>query len=196
MERQQVLKYINGKDPPSGTYWTGAGTYASGALKDTATERAMRMHAVQGIKTLDEAEKLLGRSGTLGQLAGDTYALPGGIKVGGFGEAGRGFRAAESAVLQLNFALSGKSVSNAEREEFQRLYRPTALDSTETQKWKIQQAREFFQTVVDARKRGMDDDKIAELYRAKLAEGSAGPASEAPKVDPRKQRLMDKYGLE
>ena len=199
MERQQALTHINGGKPPSGTYWTGPGTYASGAMKDTATERATRMHAAQGIQTLDQAEKLLNNNGTWSQIAGDTYNIPGVGKVGGFGEAGRGFRAAESAVLQLNFALSGKSVSNAEREEFQRIYRPTAFDSAKTQQWKISEARKFFHTVLDARRKGMDDDRIAELYRAKIADAAAGISeggSSGPKVDPVKQRLMNKYGLE
>ena len=173
MERRQALEQVYGK-PPSGKRWNEAGGLEDLSVKDTATERAGRMHAAQGIQTLDEAEKILGKT-YWSQYTGDTYKIPGtGVAVGGFGEAGRGFRAAESAVLQLNFALSGKSVSNAEREEFQRLYRPSAMDSVETQKWKLNEARKFFKTVLDARKKGMDDDRIAELYRQQIAEGTAG----------------------
>ena len=181
MERRQALEYINGGKAPSGKAWIGPGAATDTTVKDTATERAGRMHAEQGIKTLEEAERILGKTGTMSQLAGDTYKIPGtDMKLGGYGEAGRGFRAAESAVLQLNFALSGKSVSNAEREEFQRLYRPTALDSEATQKWKIGEAKKFFQTVLTARKKGMDDDRIAELYRKQLADVSGGPPAEEP----------------
>lgn len=189
MERRQALEYINGGKAPSGKAWIGPGAATDTTVKDTATERAGRMHAEQGIKTLEEAERILGKTGTMSQLAGDTYKIPGtDMKLGGYGEAGRGFRAAESAVLQLNFALSGKSVSNAEREEFQRLYRPTALDSEATQKWKIGEAKKFFQTVLTARKKGMDDDRIAELYRKQLADVSGGPPAEEP-AQPRKPDL-------
>lgn len=175
---QQMWSMIQGK-APTGYSYNEKGGLEDLKNKNTATERASRMHAESGIKTLRTAEDILGKSGVIAQMAGDSYAIPGtGVKVGGFGEAGRGFRAAESAVLQLNFALSGKSVSNAEREHFMRIYMPSAYETRDTQQFKIKQVREFFQTVLDARKRGMDDDKIAELYRQKLAEGTVGPEPE------------------
>jgi hypothetical protein len=199
LQRRRALEAAFGK-PPTGKAWNDQGGLVDLSVKDTATERAMRMHAASGQQAIIEAEKLLNDKGVLSQLAGDTYSVPGtGMKVGGFGEAGRGFRAAESAVLQLNFALSGKSVSNAERQEFQRLYMPSALDSRETQKWKIGQIKQFFQTVLDARKKGMDDDRVAELYRQAIAEAAKG-APEQPaqprQVDPKVKQLYNKYWLE
>lgn len=195
-QTQQMWTQVHGK-APAGYAYNDKGGLEDLKNKTTATERASRMHAESGMKTLDSAIALLGKSGTLEQLAGDTYQVPGtSMKVGGFGEAGRGFRSAESAVLQLNFALSGKSVSNAEREHFMRIYMPTSFDSKETQAFKLGKIKEFFSTVLEARKRGMDDDKLAELYRQKLSEGIVGPEQTEKKVDPVKQRLYNKYGLE
>lgn len=143
---------------------------------DTAGERNSQVIANVGIKNLDDAERILNKSNIFERMLGDRWSIPGtssarnpeGTQIGGYGEAGRGFRAARMAILELNFALSGKSVSNAERQEFMNLYMPSATDSADSRKFKINKMREYFAAVIDARKRGMKDDQIGELYRSFL----------------------------
>jgi hypothetical protein len=179
---QDFWTYQNGVKAPSGMAFTADGKLISLARKESITDRQAIALAEQGLQALGIAERTLtggrgkdgkpiGGSTYLSQYTGDTYTLPGGIKVGGFGEAGRGFKAAEMAILDLNFAISGKSVTNAEREHFQRLYLPTAGESLETQQWKLDRARAYFKSALAARKAGASDEELAGLFRKSLVDG-------------------------
>ena len=197
---------------PSGKAWSADGRLTDLSTRESVTDRQSIAIAQEGLKALDYAEAALtGKDGkpattsAIGQAFGDEYHLPGGMKVGGFGEAGRAFKSAKAAVLDLNFAISGKSVSNAEREAFLGIYMPTAYDSLETQKWKMSRVRSFFNTALAARKSGASDDEIAGLYRSAISQGERGPeqqkqggsqAPAAPKANPAADKYINKYGLE
>ena len=164
------------------------------------------------MRNLEEAEEILKRSGSVRQMIGDNWSIPGtataqnprGRQIGGIGEAGQAFKAAEMALLDLNFALSGKSVSNAEREAFVRLYMPSSWDSAERQTFKFRKMREFFQEVLRARDNNATDDDIAKMYRDRLRDGSqlrpapAQPERQFAPAVPTKpgDDLKKRYGLE
>lgn len=186
---QEIYSWAFGK-PGSGKAYDNNGKLISLERKESVTDRQSITLAQQGLENLDMAERTLtggrdekgnvkGGTTYLSQYAGDTYNLPVVGKVGGFGEAGRGFAAAEMAILDLNFAISGKSVSNNERQEFLRLYRPSAGDSLATQQWKIERARAFFKNALAARKAGASDDEIAGLYNKAILEGQKTDAGGA-----------------
>lgn len=188
---QDAFSYLYGK-PPAGKAYDSNGKLIPLERKESVTDRQSIVLAQQGLENLDFAEKVLtggqdangnvkGGTTYLSQYTGDRYKLPGGVEVGGFGEAGRGFDAARMAVLDLNFAISGKSVSNAEREVFLKLYMPSAGDSLKTQQWKINRARAFFKNALAARKAGASDEEIDGLYRSAILEGQKGmPAGAQP----------------
>lgn len=179
--QQTVLRWMYG-DPPKNHRWRPDGTAEPIPGYGTQGERQAQTTATQGLAMLEEAEKLLGNTGTLEHLAGDRwFTRPDGTGgFGGFGEAGRGYRAARGAITNLVFALSGKQVSNAERQNFMDIYSPMSTDSRETQQWKLQQVRNFFQAVVNARRNGADDDAVGEMFRRAAAERQNGPAERAP----------------
>lgn len=148
----------------------GQPTQRSIAERDTAGERQADVIAKVGIKNLDDAERILNDSSWWQRIAGDRWKVGSGT-IGGFGETGRGFDAAKMAILDLNFALSGKSVSNAEREAFLSLYAPTAMDGADARKFKMAKVRQYFQTVIEARKRGATDEQVGDMYRGFLQDG-------------------------
>lgn len=152
--------------------------------KDTAAERNSEIIAKTGLKNLDDAEKLLNDASLFGRIAGDRWTIPGTkTQVGGFGDAGRGFKAAEMALTELNFALSGKSVSNAEREAFARLYMPSSADSKEMRDFKLGKVRQYFNTVLAARKKGASDEQIGEMYRGFLQPETAPAPQQRGGID-------------
>ena len=162
---------------------------------DTAGERNSQVIARTGLKNLDDAERLLSNATWWQRIAGDIWTVPGttsarnprGFQLGGYGKAGEGFKGAEMALLDLNFALSGKSVSNAEREAFMNLYMPTSLDGPDRRAFKFRKMREYFTTVMDARKRGLSDEQVGEIYRGFLRDLD-GPRQEPPRQPTTPQR--------
>lgn len=174
--QQTVLERMYGSAPRNHR-WRADGTTEPIPGYGTQGERQAQTTATQGLSMLTEAEKILGETGTLEALAGDRwFRRPDGTGgIGGFGAAGRGYLAARGAITNLVFALSGKQVSNAERQTFMDIYSPTSLDSKETQTWKLKRVRAFFEAVQAARLNGADDDAIAEMMRRATAEGEAGP---------------------
>lgn len=152
------------------------------AEADTAGERSAQVIAKNGLANIKKAEADLKELNGFYQVFGDRWTIPGtssarapdGVAIGGLGDAGRAFKAAEMAILELNFALSGKSVSNAEREAFKRLYMPTSLDSVKTQKFKFNAVQNFFEAVLQARKANVGDEQIGEMYRRFLQDGERG----------------------
>lgn len=137
----------------------------------TQGERQGEVIARQGLKMLLRGETALKNAGPLDQIAGDQWRIPfTDISVGGWGETGEGFQSIKAAILDLNFALSGKSVSNAERKAFLDLYMPTSLDSRRRQAFKIGQIRSYFEEVMRMRHGGANDDDVAEFYRSKINE--------------------------
>ncbi len=178
--RQRVLQGVYGKiEPKTGKRWTPGGALEDipGAGKDTQNERQSRITARTGKDAADKAlayfEKNQGLGGTLKQMFGDEWEVPmghqlfkGGLKVGGFGDAGEAMKSSRQAVLELNFALSGKSVSNAELEEFLRLYMPSSMDSFKRQKWKLTQIKSYFDRVLSSK----SDDEHGEIVRKAIRE--------------------------
>jgi hypothetical protein len=135
---------------------------------NTVGERNQEVIAKQGLERLDEGEKTLGKKGTFKQFFGDLEGHPG---VSGYGEAGQGFRNVKAAIIDLNFALSGKSVSNKEREEFLHLYMPRWYDSESTQKQKMRMVRSYFKEVIKMRNSGATDEDLKARHDRALMEG-------------------------
>jgi hypothetical protein len=168
---QKTLIGKNSKLNPNGTLQAMPGG-------NTVSERNQAVIAQQGLERLDEGEKMLASKGTIKQFFGD---LSGSKFASGYGEAGQGFRNVKAAIIDLNFALSGKSVSNAERKEFLDLYMPHWSDSTATQQQKMRMVRGYFKQVLKMRNSGASDDEIKQLHDQML---SKDPEREAQSDSP------------
>jgi hypothetical protein len=99
-------------------------------------------------------------------------------------------------IIDLVFALSGKQVSNREREEFLSLYQPQAYDTQTQQLWKIQRARRYFENVINMREQGASDDDIAAATRNAIQDGMKGPGNSAePKSQGRVPPSIDGWSI-
>lgn len=181
-----------------------------GATKLTAGERSSAAIAKMGIDALDYAQPILigetdGKgnrkkdgagpsSGMIERFVLGPTKLPIVGEVGGFGETGRGFKAMEGAVQDLNFYLSGKSVSNTERQAFMRIYMPQTTDSEATLAWKGDRLRRYFQIVGEVRDGTQDSSrKVREATLEFIREGNKGPPkAEAP--EKKRRRLNPETG--
>ncbi len=187
-KQQRVLQNTYGKlDAKTGKRWTPSGGQVDipGANRDTQNERQSRIIAKAGLNNIDAAEKYLSENGGIvggiKQIAGDEWRIPRtAMSVGGLGEAGRAFKAARMGIIDLNFALSGKSVSNAERTEFLNLYLPHATDSRTTPLWKLGRAKQYFNVVLQGRNEGKSEEEIADIYRRAINDGAKGPGDNPP----------------
>jgi hypothetical protein len=171
--RDRAAAELHGVDPKD-MVKRGQRVTPSGAIEmrpgaGTATERQAEVIATTGLQALKKGEDILKKADTWDQFWGDE-----GKYVGGIGEAGRGFRSMRQAILDLNFALSGKSVSNKEREEFLKLYMPVWNESRKSQKAKIDSIRNYFDNVIKMRKGGATDEDIAASYRRAIESGPGG----------------------
>jgi hypothetical protein len=174
--KDRYLADLYGAEPKSlinkGVRLTPSGDFAPRLGSNTAGERTTEVIARTGLQRLDEGEKMLTGKGTFKQFFGDTEpGLTGKNGLTGIGEAGEGFRNVKAAILDLNFALSGKSVSNKEREEFLNLYMPRWNDSAATQKQKMRMVREYFQQVLKMRNSGATDEQVKERFDQALRDG-------------------------
>lgn len=73
----------------------------------------------------------------------------------------------KGAATQIAFILSGKSVSNAERAEFMERYAPTPTDSNYAINHKVGRMKMFYQTLIEAKRAGMDEQKAWNFATAK-----------------------------
>lgn len=214
---QDHWTYLNGGKPAGvGKAYGADGRIVELGSKDTATDRQARVIATHGLANLEKAtEALVGvigdpskgiadvppKVGALGQLAGDSWRVPWvGTELGSWGEGGRAFRNAKMTVTDLNFALSGKGVSNSEREAFIDLYMPKSTDSRETQAQKLGAIKQFFSSVMAARNTGATDEQIGEIYRGAMIRGNPGERGalqQQPVASPGVKKYGNKYqGLE
>lgn len=167
-----------------------------GATKLTAGERSSSAIAKMGIEALDYAQPILvgetdgtGKrkeggagptSGMISRFLASPTSYNGKEIIGGFGETGRAFKAMEGAVQDLNFYLSGKSVSNSERETFKRIYMPQSTDSDDTLAWKNDRLRRYFKIVGEVRDGTQDNSRlIRDTTLEFIREGNKG----APKAE-------------
>jgi hypothetical protein len=198
-KQQRVLQNAYGKlDAKTGKRWslTGAQEDIPGANKDTQTERQSRIIAKTGQAQLDNAinyfESNGGIVGTVKQIAGDQWSVPvpgvGSVNMGGFGDAGQAFKSARMGIIDLAFALSGKSVSNAERKEFLDLYLPSSLDSTKRQVWKLNQAKRYFDNVRNAK----DDEERRAITQEAIRNGQVGDDAENGSKNPARLPAPDR----
>lgn len=220
-ENQNIFGALYGK-PPTGKAYTADGKLVDLGKRESVQDRNAVALVEQGLWALDRAKKGLDAAGTFALYAGDTWRIPGTkVEVGGLGEAGDAFLAAKDAVTALNFAMSGKSVSNAEREHFISLFMPTANDSKRRRDFKFDMIKNYFVAAMKARAVGADDEQMAAIYRKNLLEGSnalrehdtqdkKGRAGSSPAQDSRPRdnmppmrpaggiadQLRRKYGLE
>jgi hypothetical protein len=141
----------------------------------TQSERNARTVARFGLQQIETAMKGLDDANQLQEMGGDTWTVPGvGWKVGGFGSAGQAFRAAEGAIMDLTFALSGKQSSKAEQERFIKLYMPSSMDSAATQKQKLNTVKKYFTESLRILEGGGSDDDLNAVFQNALREGERG----------------------
>lgn len=152
-----------------GVRMTPGGDFEPRLGSSTVTERQGEVIARAALQRLEQGAMVLKKHGTLDHFFGDTRGEdPDYQWRSGYGETGRGYRSLQASIMDLNFALSGKSVTDKERRTFLSLYMPRWNESTTTQQHKLQMVRDYFAQVLRMRNAGATDDQIAETYRDRL----------------------------
>lgn len=181
--REERINEMYGAEPKTligkGVRMTPSGDFSPRKGASTVSERQGEVIARNALDLLNQGEETLKKHGTLDHFFGDpesTSNIPGAKMIpGGFGETGQGYRKVKAAIIDLNFALSGKSVSNKEREAFLDLYMPRYNDSAATQKQKMGMVRNYFTKVMDMRNAGASDDEVAAVLRNTLNDNPNKP---------------------
>lgn len=147
-QEQQLWTSAFGSPPRAGYYYGPRGeelAKSDRVYKGDAENAGLMKHNMQ---VIDEASKvLLNTSLPVQAIAGHL----------GYGETARALSDLEGAATQIAFTLSGKSVSNAERQEFMNRYAPKPTDSNYTINHKVGRMNQFYQALIDAKKSGFDD---------------------------------------
>lgn len=147
-QEQQLWTSAFGSPPRAGYYYGPRGeelAKSDRVYKGDAENAGLMKHNMQ---IIDEASKvLLNTSLPVQAIAGHL----------GYGETARALSDLEGAATQIAFTLSGKSVSNAERQEFMNRYAPKPTDSNYTINHKVGRMKQFYQALMDAKKSGADD---------------------------------------
>lgn len=196
LRRQKMLERSLGR-PPSGQQWVpdpsspmGFRAVQAADPKQTAVERQSGKTAEAAEMSLAEAEKLYQTTRFMG-----VKMLAGKATSGWIGEDGEKFRIlTERAITDINFFLSGKSVSNAERAAFMQMYAPKPTDSPGIIAWKLKGMREFLNTV-----RGERDQDIPAVLRdftSRSPQKTPQPAPPAAATPAQDADLRKRYGLE
>lgn len=84
------------------------------------------------------------------------------------------YKAAEHAIMNLSYALSGKTVGQAEQKRILDMYMPTVMDSPEMKAFKINSAYTLFKNLQAARSRGASDSQLSDMFESALTRSSSG----------------------
>jgi len=147
-QEQQLWTSAFGSPPRAGYYYGPRGeelAKSDRVYKGDAENAGLMKHNMQ---VIDEASKILLNTSLPVQAVAGTI---------GYGETARALSDLEGAATQIAFTLSGKSVSNAERQEFMNRYAPKPMDSNYTINHKVGRMKQFYQALIDAKKSGVDD---------------------------------------
>jgi len=147
-QEQQLWTSAYGKPARAGYYYGPRGeelAMSDRVYKGDAETAGLMKHNMQ---IIDEASKVLLNTSLPVQAVAGTI---------GYGETARALSDLEGAATQIAFTLSGKSVSNAERQEFMNRYAPKPMDSNYTINHKVGRMKQFYQALIDAKKSGVDD---------------------------------------
>lgn len=173
---QQFWTSAYGKPPRAGYYYGPNGQELAMADKVYKGDREQQALMDMNMRVIDEASKKLKES---------TWAYRAATGYANYGENARAFSDLEGAATNLAFALSGKSVSNAERSEFMNRYAPKPGDSEATIDHKVGRLKLFFNTMRSAMASGVNERDAWLKANTALVQ-----------TDPAQQRLKNKYGLE
>jgi hypothetical protein len=119
------------------------------------------------------------------------------------------YKNAEHAALTLSYALSGKQVGQREQAMIREFFVPAPTDSDEMAAFKLNASHTLFQTLLDAKRKGIGDAKRSDLFDSALVstarrmrELQGGDTYQrkdqdrAPARSGKTKALYDKYGLE
>jgi len=78
------------------------------------------------------------------------------------------YMAADHAALQLSYALSGKQIGQQEQGRILNYFSPKPTDPNEIAAFKMNAARELFQRLLEAKRRGVTDEARAKMFDSEL----------------------------
>ena len=88
-------------------------------------------------------------------------------------EIAQAYKSTEHAIMNLSYALSGKSIGQAEQKRILDMYMPNISDRPEMKAFKINSAHSLFNNLAAARKRGASDDQLAGMFESAISRASA-----------------------
>jgi hypothetical protein len=170
---QQFWTSAYGKPPRAGYYYGPNGQELAMADKVYKGDREQQALMDMNMKVIDEAHK---------SLLDQRFGYPGRALSGftNYGENARAFSDLEGAATNLAFALSGKSVSNAERSEFMNRYAPKPGDSEATINHKVGRLKLFFNTMRSAMASGVNERDAWLKANTAMMQPQGAPAQSKP----------------
>lgn len=176
-----------GKPARAGYYYGPNGQELAMADKVYKGDREQQALINMNLRVIDEAAAKLKES---------PWAYRAATGYANYGENARAFSDLEGAATNLAFALSGKSVSNAERSEFMNRYAPKPGDSEDTINHKVGRLKLFFNTMKEAQATGMSERDAWMKANTAILQPNGQPQAAQPNANPRLDALKNRYGLE
>ncbi len=206
MRMQQAWTQVHGRPPRAGKMYDKNGYEVDiGPLSASADTIERKDRAIEAAKKdIAEAEKTLksgwapgikrvvapalGDMGTAGRLANNVLGLE---------DEKAAFDKTKMAVMQTVYALSGKTTTNTELNHFLDNFMPRGGESADMLEGKYKRLNKFLTTLQGKVKKGMVYDQaeaeaMSETVNAEFGKLQGRPAP----VNPKAERLKNKYGLE
>lgn len=118
------------------------------------------------VGSTDEQGLLTGRGGSsmvgrgIAQLPGGTWANP---------ETAEAFAAAQHAIMQLTYGLSGRAIGQSEQRRLIEIFTPHWNDTQEMIAFRLNEAYVLYQSMLRARTSGAPERQLGELFQSELA---------------------------
>lgn len=181
MEDHQNITSVTGQKPKVGHIWArnADGTIYQKKMMELEDKSINPQVIDQSIRNLKDSFKVIvGGVDERGNLKSDgPWMLTQGLAKATGGrvspEVSQAYKSTEHAIMNLSYALSGKTVGQAEQKRILDMYLPTVTDSPEMKAYKINAAHELFTNLASARKRGASDDQLSAMFESALAKASA-----------------------
>lgn len=182
MEDHQAIMAHTGQKPKVGHIWArnADGTVYQKKMMELEDKAINPQVIDQSIRNLKDSFKVLvGGVNDAGELKNDgPWMATQGLSQATGGrvspEIAQAYKSTEHAIMNLSYALSGKTVGQAEQKRILGMYLPSITDSPEMKAYKINAAHELFNNLAAARKRGASDDQLSAMFDSALAKAASG----------------------
>jgi N-acetylmuramoyl-L-alanine amidase len=189
---EEIQQYYDAKYPGvrkngGESLWRRDGTLQK--LSATQGERSATAIAHDGIESVRNARKLLEGKNFLQEAGGFGITVPGvgTVRLGkninqGSEDASIAEREMRAAMHDVLKAMSGATVSNAERADYVDMYMPSAWDTKKERQFKLDRMETFFARTIAAGKTGATQDDISRMIKNGLQNGIGPPSAITPKT--------------